>query len=225
MRGIDHHHKDRPPVLAEYAALSRNYDSRWSSYIEATHRATLARLHLSGNERILDVGCGTGMLLETLSAGHPGLRLAGIDPSSEMLEVARRRLKPEVALELAWAEWLPYTDETFDVLVSSNIFHYIREPSLALTEALRVLKPGGLFLITDWCHDFLTCRVCDACLRVFNRAHFKTYRQKECREMLSASGFRDIKIERYKINWLWGLMTVTSYKPAQSRSAQDNAML
>ncbi|MFQ5465101.1 MAG: class I SAM-dependent methyltransferase [Thermodesulfobacteriota bacterium] len=176
----------------------------------------MARLPVSGDERLLDVGCGTGALLKTLSGAYPGLRLAGVDPTSEMLAVALKRLEPDVRLEEAWAEKLPFRDDHFDVVVSCNIFHYIREPTAALHETARVLKPGGLFLMTDWCHDFLSCRVCDLYLRLFSRAHFKTYRLKECCDMLSIAGFDGIEIERYKINWLWGLMTAASYKSAAS---------
>jgi ubiquinone/menaquinone biosynthesis C-methylase UbiE len=214
--------KGQNSILTEYAGLSHQYDSRWSFYIEATHGGTLARLRITRpritqpsikvDERLLDVGCGTGILLQRLSAAFPALRLAGVDPTSEMLAVARQRLKPEIRLEQAWAEMLPFHNETFDIVVSCNIFHYIREPITALRETARVLKPGGLFLMTDWCHDFLSCKICDLYLRLFDRAHFKTYRQQECYDMLTSTGFSGVEIERYKINWFWGLMTATAYK-------------
>ncbi|GMR05006.1 MAG: hypothetical protein BMS9Abin23_0930 [Thermodesulfobacteriota bacterium] len=209
------HPKGRDSILTEYRDLSNEYDRKWSFYIEATHGATLARLHITGDERLLDVGCGTGKLLKRLSEKYPALRLAGIDPTPEMLSVARQRLAPHIQLEEAWAENLPFQDETFDVLVSCNVFHYITDPLAALNEAARVLKEGGLFVLTDWCHDFLTCRVCGLYLRCFNRAHFKTYRLKECREMLARAGFGRIGIERYKVSMLWGLMTAVSYKGAR----------
>jgi len=71
----------------------------------------------------------------------------------------------------------------------------------------RVLKPGGHLVITDWCDDYLACRICNVYLRLTNRAYYKTYRETECRELLAEAGHPGATIERYKINWLWGLMT------------------
>jgi 2-polyprenyl-3-methyl-5-hydroxy-6-metoxy-1,4-benzoquinol methylase len=63
-----------------------------------------------------------------------------------------------------------------------------------------------------WCDDYLACRVCNLYLRLTNRAFYKTYRQHECLEVIHAAGYRDVGIERYKISWLWGLMTAIARK-------------
>lgn len=121
-------------------------------------------------------------------------------------------------------ETLPFGDATFDVVVSTNVFHSIRHPVAALREMLRVSKPAGRVVITDWCDDYLACRACDRFLRAFSRAHFRTYGSKECRELLVAAGFASLDVERYRINWLWGLMTATATKDAtQQRHADAGA--
>src|SRR4051794_16548161 len=84
----------RPPIVEEYARLASDYDARWSFYIEATTRETLARLRLEPSDRVLDVGCGTGVLLSRLSRSHPAANLFGVDPVPEMLAVARRGAPP-----------------------------------------------------------------------------------------------------------------------------------
>ena len=160
----------RRDVVAKYARLAPKYDATWSFYIEATTRETLARLTLRPTDRLLDVGCGTGALLHELSRSHPAGRLAGLDPVPEMLSVARRRLPPEVDLRQGWAERLPFANEEFDVVVSCNMFHYVGQPAGALREMSRVLRPGGRLVITDWCDDYLACRICSVYLRVFGRA-------------------------------------------------------
>ena len=60
----------------------------------------------------------------------------------------------------------------------------------------RVLKPGGKLVITDWCDDYLACRICNIYLRMTNRAYCKTYRQHECLELLVAGGHAAAQIER-----------------------------
>jgi ubiquinone/menaquinone biosynthesis C-methylase UbiE len=131
-----------------------------------------------------------------------------------MLDIARAKLRPAAELKPGRAERLPFLDEAFDVVVSTSTFHYLRRPDEALHEIARVLKPGGKVVITDWCHDYLACHVYDLILRCFNRAHFRTHGRDECRRFLEDSKFQSIDIDRYKINWLWGLMTAKAQKPA-----------
>jgi len=200
----------RTSAQREYARLAPNYDMRWSAYIKATVRETMKRLHLKPDQRLLDVGCGTGALLERIINICPDIHAAGVDPSPEMLDIARGKCPDGVDFREGWAESLPFHDDSFDIVVSCNAFHYWRQPAKGLDEIARVLKPEGRLVITDWCDDYLTCRICDLYLRAFNRAHFSTYSARECKALIATAGFHDIGIEQYKISWLWGMMTVTA---------------
>ena len=200
------------PVVKEYSGAAKDYDNKWSFYIEATTRETLKRLPIRANARVLDVGCGTGELLSKIAIAHPDAVLAGVDPVAAMLDVARGKLDRRAELHVGYANALLWPNESFDVLVSCNMFHYVTHPADALREMTRVLRPGGTLVITDWCDDYLPCRICNVYLRMTNRAYFKTYRQGECRKLLQGAGFASPNIERYKINWLWGLMTAVVTK-------------
>jgi ubiquinone/menaquinone biosynthesis C-methylase UbiE len=200
------------PVVQEYSKAAEQYDEKWAFYVDATTRQTLARLAIRPMDRVLDVGCGTGELLARLAAKYPDARLAGLDPVPAMLEKAKRKLSDKVELRVGWANELPWPDATFDRVVSCNMFHYITHPVEAVREMERVLRPGGKIVITDWCDDYLACRLCNVYLRLTSRAYYKTYRQAECAALLRQAGQVDPQIERYKINWLWGLMTVMAPK-------------
>jgi ubiquinone/menaquinone biosynthesis C-methylase UbiE len=205
---------DLDPVVREYSAAAQDYDKKWSFYVNSTTRETLARLRMRPADRVLDVGCGTGELLTRLAAKYPASKLAGLDPVLEMLNVAKRKLSADVDLRVGWANSLPWKDGSFDVVVSCNMFHYITHPVAAIREMERVLRPGGQLVITDWCDDYLACRVCNLYLQWTSRAHYKTYRQSECLALLEDAGHSDANIERYKISWLWGLMTAHAMKPS-----------
>src|SRR6185503_9475367 len=200
-------------VVEEYAKAAKDYDDKWSFYVEATTRETLKRLPMPESGQLLDVGCGTGELLARIAGKYPRSVLAGIDPVAEMLAVARKKLPERAELRVGYANALPWPDGSFDVVVSCNMFHYVTHPVPALREMTRVLKPGGKLVITDWCDDYLACRICNIYLRITNRAYYKTYRQRECMSLLAAAGHAGAQIERYKINWLWGLMTAVAVKP------------
>jgi len=195
------------PVVTEYARAAAGYDEKWAFYVDATTRETLRRMPMTGTARVLDVGCGTGELLMRLRAKYPEAMLAGLDPVEEMLTVARDKLSGREDLRVGYADSLPWRSGSFDVVVSCNMFHYITHPVEALQEMARTVRPGGSLVLTDWCDDYLACRVCNLYLRLTNRAFYKTYRQAECLDLLHKAGFNNVKLERYKISWLWGLMT------------------
>ena len=203
------------PVVKEYAAQARDYDRTWSFYIEATTRETLKRIPMSANARVLDVGCGTGELLRRLRAKYPDAVLAGLDPVAEMLDVAREKLSGREDLRIGYADSLPWPAGSFDVVVSCNMFHYITHPVEALREMARVIRPGGALVLTDWCDDYIACRLCNLYLRLTNRAFYKTYREAECLALLRQARFSAVQLERYKISWLWGLMTAVVTIPAK----------
>lgn len=202
------------PLQREYAKLASLYDSRWKNYIEASIHETLKRVHVAPEDQILDVGCGTGALLKSLTLKSPLTKLTGVDLSGEMLKVARQRLGSGIDLEQACSENLPFDDAMFDLVVSTSALHYFRKPMAALKERFRVLKPSGKIIITDWCNDFLSIQICDMILRTFNSGHYRTYSSMESRKIMTEAGFMGVEVERYRITWLWGLMTATATKHA-----------
>lgn len=197
----------RTAVRQEYNTQARQYDQEWSYYIEATTRQTLERLPLGSASRVLDVGCGTGALLSALDDPEDAHTLVGIDFSVEMLRQARKKLCESVSLAAGAAELIPLASDQFDVVVSANVFHFLSEPRYFLQEARRVLVPGGEVVITDWCDDYWACWCCDHYLRWVNEGHTRMFGSADLEAFLREEGFQDVRLETYKIDWLWGLMT------------------
>jgi ubiquinone/menaquinone biosynthesis C-methylase UbiE len=109
-------------------------------------------------QRILDLGCGTGSLCLLVKARCPEAVIIGIDPDPAILLRARRKAEAagwELPLIRASATALPTEpplDQAMDVCVASLMLHHLKrsEKQVALAEAVRMLKPGGRFLIADW---------------------------------------------------------------------------
>jgi ubiquinone/menaquinone biosynthesis C-methylase UbiE len=100
---------------------------------------------------ILDIGCGTGLLLAQAAQRFPGARLTGIDAAAEMIRVARSSAPADAPVEFlqATAEALPFEPASFDVVLTTMSFHHWADQPAALGEVRRVLVPGGLFALTD----------------------------------------------------------------------------
>ena len=76
-----------------------------------------------------------------------------------------------------------------------------------------MLVPGGRLVITDWCDDYLSCRLCGLYLRIRRRPFGRIYESAELKRMLDEAGFDGVGVERYKLDWLWGLMTANGERP------------
>ena len=118
---------------------------------EALETALLQALPKGRLGRLLDIGCGTGGLLEKLSPRiEEGL---GVDASRDMLALARSRLTERglthIAVRQADMYRLPLPDAAFDAVTLHMVLHYAEDPAAALAEAARVLRPGGRLLILD----------------------------------------------------------------------------
>lgn len=202
-------------VAEQYDRFADSYDERWRAYLSGTLEFLKDRMDLSGEERVLDVACGTGEFERLLLVDHPALCVTGVDISRKMLDVARRKLAAHenVGLEWAAAEELPFPSGTFEVVVTASSFHYFDNPTVALLEMRRVLKPGGRAIVLDWCRDFLACRACDLALKVFDPAYRRCYDQRELRSMMHATGFRVEMERRIRTRSIWGMMVVTGVSP------------
>lgn len=122
--------------------------------IVAQRQDSLTRLSVSEGESVLDIGSGPGFLATALAeaTGSSG-KVVGVDISKQMVDrAASKSTQPWLSYEVADATSLPFKDESFDVIASTQVAEYVPDIDAFCSEVFRVLKPGGrgLILATDW---------------------------------------------------------------------------
>jgi ubiquinone/menaquinone biosynthesis C-methylase UbiE len=95
--------------------------------------------------RLLDIGCGTGHQMASLRGR--GFEVAGVDGSSDMLEHARAN-NPEAEIKHSDVDSIPFPDASFDFVLCIEVLRYLPDSTRCIQEMARVLKPGGVCLVT-----------------------------------------------------------------------------
>jgi SAM-dependent methyltransferase len=118
----------------------------------------LDRLAPVAGEHFLEIGFGTGRFVERLLAAAPDVRVAGVDPTGTMLDVALHRRGVRAAggrvdLRLGGDAPLPWPDASFDGVAALHSFQFWPDPTHSLREIARVLRPGGRLVLVLRAHD------------------------------------------------------------------------
>jgi SAM-dependent methyltransferase len=153
-------------------------------YYRALHRhvgRSLIRALPAAPARVLDAGCGTGGLLRHLHKMQPAWALTGLDLSPVACELARERAEGEVVQGSIAA--LPFADATFDAVVSCDVLCQVADPTQALREFHRCLRPGGAVVLTmpayQWMYSYHDREV----------GNLRRYTRREVNALLRAAGF------------------------------------
>ncbi|MFQ5616718.1 MAG: class I SAM-dependent methyltransferase [Anaerolineales bacterium] len=133
-----------------FADTAEEWDEIRAGYFTETMRdAAIARVRLTPEDVVADVGTGTGFVIRGL-APHAAY-VYGFDESPEMLDVARRNLAAfdNVELREAPGDALPLPDGSLDAVFGNMYLHHAPDPAAAIAELVRVLRPGGYLVLTD----------------------------------------------------------------------------
>ncbi len=123
-----------------------------SSGAKRRRRKIAAALAPESGESVLDVGCGPGhQAYELSSIVGPTGQITGVDPAESAIAIASRRCSglSNARFRLGEAANLPFDDQEFDSVMSSQVFEYLNDVDSGLREMYRVLRPGGRVLIHD----------------------------------------------------------------------------
>jgi ubiquinone/menaquinone biosynthesis C-methylase UbiE len=133
---------------ADNAAVYEQMMGRWSRRLAAPFIDFAA---IAAAKTILDVGCGTGSMTFALADAAPEAAVTGIDRSPAFIEYARSRTcNARLVFHHGDATALPYEDRAFDATLSLLVLNFVADPEKAISEMVRVTKPGGIVAASVW---------------------------------------------------------------------------
>ncbi len=183
---------------------AQSYDAHlFQFWMRGFHTAVLREIELSKKLRILDVSCGTGELLFSLyrKDNNKNFTLHGLELSEGMVRRARQKLPKDIALKKGDVHRLPFSNNYFDSVISTEAFHHYYDQKRALAEMLRVTKRGGTVTIVDINFFFpfihrLFEHFEPGCVKINNRS--------EMRRLFRGTALKNI---RQKRTFLFAVMT------------------
>lgn len=151
-----------PTTPFDMSTLKTRLRATWESgdygvfakYLERGALEFFDRLDIQPGTRLLDVACGSGQL--TIPAARKGIQVTGLDLASNLVQQARARaLENELTIQVdeGDAEDLPYSDASFDVVISLIGSMFAPRPELVASEMIRVCRPGGRIIMGNWTPD------------------------------------------------------------------------
>ena len=152
--------------MTDYNAIKDNAKKMWSTFAAfetVTGLAAPELVRFAGVQKgdsVVDVGCGTGVVAVT--AAQVGAKVSASDLTPELIARAKENSIIsgfEIDFQIADVEQLPYDNDTFDIVLSQFGHMFAPRADIAISEMLRVLKPGGVIAFSTWPPELLTGRL------------------------------------------------------------------
>jgi ubiquinone/menaquinone biosynthesis C-methylase UbiE len=174
---------------------AETFDDKRFNYFRFMQKRLVSLLDLKPNQRLLDLGCGTGWAVRYAASLINGRgEFYGIDISSKMIEraIANSSNYRNVHFYQTSVEQLPFEINFFDFVICSNSFHHYFNPDKVLSEVYRVLKPGGKIYILDFTTDNFMMKTFDEWTKKKEPEHVKYYSTREFKVFFSQAKLNHI---------------------------------
>ena len=191
--------------IKEFTRAAEVYDSGHAGVYEMCkddYPPVLDELKKYPFQDLLDVGCGTGPMIELLVKEFPDGNYTGIDLTPRMIEVAQAKKLPHTKFLVGDSENLPFKENTFDVVICTNSFHHYPNPQAFLDGVARVLKDGGRLVLRDYTSNkfmiWLMNHIEMPLAHLGGQGDVRIYSCEEVRKMCEEAGLKVEKLEMQK---------------------------
>ncbi|MDK1031705.1 MAG: class I SAM-dependent methyltransferase [Planctomycetia bacterium] len=179
----------------EFSQWAKTYDSSLLNFFlfNPAHSMILSEFAPPEGSLVLDIGCGTGKLLQKLALR--GCNVTGLDLCEEMVLVAQAKAERAGAkgqFVVGDSEALPFGDHAFDFVTCSNSFHHYPNQEGAIAEMFRVLKNGGRLILLDGCRDNWLGRLIYDFIITRVEGEVRHVPALAMRHLLRQAGFREV---------------------------------
>lgn len=184
-----------------YNKKAINYDDTFDGkFTKKFKQIILDSLDVKDGDRLLDVACGNGRLLQMLSK-KADIKGFGADISEKMINEAKRQ-NPTASFYVAGCDNLPFDDNSMDVITVCAAFHHFPEVDKFAAEAKRILKEGGIICIAEIYLPAFLRIICNPFVKFSQSGDVKFYSPKEIVGIFEKVGFEPKKVSIDKITEL-----------------------
>ena len=188
---IDGNHMWREMSSRQYFdEVARKWDKmREMFFSETVREKAISVANVEPSRLAADIGAGTGFITEGLL--RKGLRVIAVDQSDAMMNEIRRKFQggEEIDCRVGEAEQLPIEDGAVDYVFANMYLHHVEAPSIAIREMARILKPGGILVVTDLDkHNF-------DFLRIEHHDRWLGFKREDVNNWFIEAGFKNVVID------------------------------
>ncbi|MBR1851793.1 MAG: class I SAM-dependent methyltransferase [Lachnospiraceae bacterium] len=191
--------------IKEFTKAAEIYDSGHAGIYEMCkddYPPILAELKRIDFDNLLDVGCGTGPMIELLTQEYSDKHYTGLDLTPKMIEMANAKHLPNATFLVGDSENLPFEEASFDAVICANSFHHYPNPQKFFDGVARVLRPGGYLILRDYTSAafvvWLMNHVEMPLANLVGHGDVKCYTTKKVREFTEEAGLSVVKLEKHK---------------------------
>ena len=191
--------------VKEFTKAAEIYDSGHAGIYELCkedYPPILEELKKYSFQNLLDVGCGTGPMIELLTKEYPDRYYTGLDLTPKMIETANAKKLQNTNFLVGDSENLPFSGGSFDAVICANSFHHYPNPQKFFDGVARVLAPGGIFILRDYTSvDMIVWLMNHVEMPIANLAghgDVRCYTTKQVQAFCDAAGLKIEKLERQK---------------------------